>query len=308
MELRHLRYFLEVADSGSFSRAAEELQIAQPTLSRQIAGLEGEIGAPLFVRTSSGVELTESGNVFLDHARMIVQRSELAVSEASLRAKKVSGVASIGAHNALSEIVFTEIAENYVKKYPDVTLRFTAGLTYLLLEWLDADRLDLAVVTNVAVGHRYHSRHLYSESVYAIAPSGRPFSKNSGASIKLADLAGHPLIVSSPINQARRTLEAKARQQDVKLSFAIECEDPKAMKSMVARGLGIGILPYTSVFEDIKHGIYTGSRIEGLQHDRYLVRKKNSPPRRAVSELGRFLVAAIRRKFRSHSATDIKVN
>lgn len=308
MDLRHLRYFLGVAECGSFSRAADELRIAQPTLSRQIAGLEGEIGALLFVRSSSGVELTEAGTVFLEHAQSIVQRSELAILEAQLRAKTVSGLASIGAHHALSEIVFAEVAELYAKKYPDVTLRFAVGLTYLLLEWLDADRIDLAVVTNVALGQRYHSKLLFSESVYAIAPVGHPISRQANGTCNLADLASHPLIVSTPINQARRKLEDKAKQQNLKLSVAAECEDPKTMKSMVARGLGIGILPYTSVNQEMASGSYWGSRIEGLQHDRYLVRKRNAPPRRAVSELARFLVAAIRRHFRLHSSPNIKMN
>ncbi|MGH6681209.1 MAG: LysR family transcriptional regulator, partial [Bradyrhizobium sp.] len=96
MELRHLRYFLAVAEEGSFTLAAERLHTAQPSLSRQIRDLEQEVGAELLVRGARGVELTAPGHAFLDHARMAIAQAETAVEAARRASHEVKPTFALG--------------------------------------------------------------------------------------------------------------------------------------------------------------------------------------------------------------------
>jgi len=308
MDIRHLRYFVAVVEASSFSRAASELGIAQPTLSRQISALEAEVGAALLVRLPGGVGLTEAGATFVEHARVIVARTGQAIADAASRSKRISGDARIGAPYSLGKTIFADVAEIYSARYPDVTLRFTEGLTHLLLEWLDADRIDLAILTNVRLGQRYRFQRLFSEAVYAIAPIGHDVAKGGERTISLAHLARYPLIISTPMNQGRKRLETDASRQNVKLRVAIESEDPETVKALVHRNLGVAILPYTSILSEIARGSFAALQIENLRHDRYLVQRQDRPPRRAVAELRRIVMATIKRQFRPFTGPNIRLN
>lgn len=294
MEMRHLRYFVAVVDAGSFSRAAGALDLAQPTLSRQIASLEEEIGTQLLERAPRGVALTEAGKSFVVHARAITQHAEQAAAEAAGLSRAVRGVAAIGAPHMFGQAVLGEVAQVYGRKYPDVTLRFVEGLSYLLLEWLEAGRIDLAVLTNMKLDKRYRSVRMFAEPVHALAPPGHPLLAQRTGPLKLAEVARHPLIVSTSMNQGRKILEDMARKQGIALKVAIEAEDPSTAIALVRRDLGIALRPVYSYPRDPS---IESRPVEGLKLDRYLVQRRDIPQRRAVSELARILLATVQRQY-----------
>jgi LysR family nitrogen assimilation transcriptional regulator len=292
-----MTYFVAVSEAGTMSAAADRLDIAQPTLSRQIADLERLVGCQLLVRHSRGIVLTEAGTTFLEHARAITQQAQKAIVETSTRSRQANGMAALGAPHMMGRIIFGDVAEGYRDRFPDVTLRFAEGLSYVLLEWLHAGRLDLAILTNVRPDKRYRAAHLVSEPVYALMAPDHPLAKVPSDSISITALAQVPLIISSPLNQVRKLVMDAATARGVSLHVAIEAEDPETVKSLVARRLGVALLSYSAVADEVKRGQFSGKCVAGLRHDRYLVQRRDRPQTRAVAELARLVIATVDSKF-----------
>ena len=122
MELRHLRYFVAVAEELHFGRAAKRLHIVQPTLSAQIARLEEELGVSLLYRTKRKVELTEAGRAFLAEAHKTLEHSERAVREARRAASGEAGRLAVGLVGSATYGVLTEVLGLYSERFPDVQL------------------------------------------------------------------------------------------------------------------------------------------------------------------------------------------
>ena len=165
MELRHLRYFLAVAEELNFTRAAEKLGINQPPLSLQIRQLEKEIGTPLFRRNPRGVELTNAGRLMLEEARIIFRQVERAKTGVQRRGRGETGRITIGSSGGtyFHPLIPTIIRE-YRTHYPDVVLFPAASNTPLLVVRLQAGQIDVALL-----------RTPISDSVSALqtTPTGR---------------------------------------------------------------------------------------------------------------------------------------
>src|SRR5580700_7254521 len=147
MELRHLRYFVAVAEELNFTRAAERLGISQPPLSLQIRQLEKELGTPLFHRRSRSVELTDAGRLLLEEARVILKQVETAKSGVRRRARGETGRIVVGSAGATYfHPVIPEIILEYRMRYPDIVLAPQASNTSLLVARLRAGQIDIALI------------------------------------------------------------------------------------------------------------------------------------------------------------------
>ena len=173
MELRHLRYFVAVAEDLSVTRAAARLNIAQPALSQQIKGLEQEVGTPLLHRLPRGVALTGPGALFAEDARAILA----AVEAARMRARRVAsgelGLMRIGFTGSASFNPFvTGAIRDYRTAYPDVSVELVEEPTATLLAGVKAGRIDVAFLRPAPgeVG-RLWSRHLFNEPMVAAVPA-----------------------------------------------------------------------------------------------------------------------------------------
>jgi len=147
MELRHIRYFLAVAEERNFTRAAEKLGIAQPPLSQQIRALETEIGAPLFRRVPQGAELTEAGQTFLDKARTLVLQAEEAKRAAQRAARGEIGRLRLGfSGSAAFNPVVPAIIRTFRRTYPEIDLSLMEVNTLQLIEMLHEEEIDAAFI------------------------------------------------------------------------------------------------------------------------------------------------------------------
>ncbi|SAK58073.1 LysR substrate binding domain protein [Caballeronia fortuita] len=147
MELRHIRYFLAVAEERNVTRAAERLGIGQPPLSQQIHALEDELGVRLFRRTGHGVVLTEAGETFAADAKRLINDARLAIEKAQSAGRGEIGQLNIGfTGSAAFNPVVSKLIRSYRQAYPNVTLTLTEGNTAQLLAHLDAGRVDVAFV------------------------------------------------------------------------------------------------------------------------------------------------------------------
>ena len=197
MELRHLRYFLAIAEEGNFTRAAARLGIGQPPLSQQIKDLEAEVGARLFRRVPHGAELTEAGKAFLERVKGIPLQTADAVRAAQRAARGETGRLSLGFTGtaALNPIVPACIRE-FRRAYPDVEIRLEEANSVALMAGLLDGRLDVAVLRpSESDPPELDYATLAVESLVAVLPSAHP-AAGTGTSIDLACLRNDPLILT----------------------------------------------------------------------------------------------------------------
>jgi DNA-binding transcriptional LysR family regulator len=195
MELRHIRYFLAVAEERNVTRAAERLGIGQPPLSQQIHALEDEIGVRLFRRTGHGVVLTEAGEAFAVDAKRILADTRIAVEKAQSAGRGEIGTLNIGfTGSAAFNPVVSKLIRSYRQAYPNVTLTLAEGNTAQLLAWLDDGRVDVAFVrlgSQSPAGVQFH--HIAIEPMKIVLPATHRLAKKRR--IALRDLADDPFVM-----------------------------------------------------------------------------------------------------------------
>ncbi|MDA8446594.1 LysR family transcriptional regulator [Paracidovorax valerianellae] len=197
MELRHIRYFLAVAEEGNFTRAAARLGMAQPPLSLQIKDLEREVGVPLFHRVPHGAQLTDAGRAFLEGVGGLPARAGDAVRAAQRAARGEAGVLHLGftGSSALNPVVI-EAIRSYRRGFAQVELKIDEGNSLTLVERLRDGRLDIAILRPDgldATGLRWHR---YPDEPLIVALPASHAAARRGPRIDLQPLHGEPFILT----------------------------------------------------------------------------------------------------------------
>ncbi|KAB5624526.1 LysR family transcriptional regulator [Pseudomonas putida] len=246
MELRHLRYFVMVAQEKHFTRAAARLNMQQPPLSQQIRALEQELGFDLFIRHAKGVDLTAGGEVFLQEALDILQRVENGAQKAARTAKGIEGNLKVGfTSSAASHPLIPRIIRRYRDLYPDVDIALHEGNARELTDEVSDDSVDIGILrapVDRPRGIAYH--RLLNEELVLTLPVGHPLL-DSGAAIALKDLAGEPFILvrrpGAPGMYAN--LLQACRNAGFEPKVAFEVERMLTNVSLVAAGAGVSVVP-----------------------------------------------------------------
>jgi DNA-binding transcriptional LysR family regulator len=246
MELRHLRYFVAVAEEGHVTRAAERLGIQQPPLSQQIRALERELDAQLFRRKPRGVELTPAGRAFLDEARAILARTEEAIAVTRRAAHGESGRIGIGFTSSASFHPFVPRAiRAFREAHPLVALALEENGTVELVAALRSQTIDAAFVRSpIGESADIFIRPLLEEPMVAALPSGHPLSIASKP-LPLAGLAGETFVLyRRPVGPGLHDAIIAACDR-AGFSPQIGQEAPRMLStlSLVAAGLGVTVVP-----------------------------------------------------------------
>jgi len=245
MELRHLRYFVAVADELNFTRAAKRLGITQPSLSSQIRQLETEMGTPLLRRETRGVELTDAGKLMLEEARVILAGVEHAKIGVGRRARGETGRINIGSAGATYfHPLIPTIIHEFRKKYPDVVLTPEESNTALLLARLRAGVIDLAFVRppfSDTDGLRVEP--LVKEPILMVLPATHPLGRSKSA--PLSALAQERIILfPRTINPSvYDAILAVIVRAGFSPHLAQEAPQMASAIPMVAAGLGVTLVP-----------------------------------------------------------------
>lgn len=192
MELRHVRYFLAVAESLNFSKAAQQLHIAQPPLSRQIRQLEDELGVELFVRNNHRVQLTKAGHAFLDEGRKLVVQAGHAAEAARHAQKGESGIVRIGIASGLGGVVAKAVAEN-CESFPGINIECKDIFSSLQNENLEKGEIDVGFLRPPVDQVKLDCELLFEEEFVVVLPRNHRFAKRKF--VKLKDVADEPLII-----------------------------------------------------------------------------------------------------------------
>lgn len=196
MELRHIRYFLAVAEEGNFTRAAAKVGIGQPPLSQQIKDLENEVGAPLFVRLPQGARLTEAGKAFLESVQSLPAQAQRALRAARRAARGEIGSLRVGfTGSAPFNPIVTAALRAFKRRWPEVDLTLEEGNTARLLAGLADNLLDaLFVRTESLESEGLLLRPLAHEPMLLVLPAGHPAA--GSRRVDLARLRDLPLILT----------------------------------------------------------------------------------------------------------------
>jgi len=243
MELRHLRYFLAVAEELHFGRAAARLHISQPPLSQQIRRLEKELQAPLFQRTKRHVELTNAGRVFLGEARALMAQAERAASSAQRASRGEIGQLLVGCALWADFLDGAKIIRLFARRHPDVELELRDLTATEQIVALEAGRIHVGILRPPVPGKSLVSERLSSESLVVAFPRGHPFRNHDRVSWKA--LVDQPyVLVSRRRAPAFEALVARAcHQAGVTLKVKYEVEHPQTVLAVVEAGLGISLVP-----------------------------------------------------------------
>jgi len=245
MELRHLRYFIAVAEELNFTRAARKVGIGQPPLSNQIRDLENEIGAALFRRLSNGAELTEAGKAFLPEAQAILLQAEQAKQSALRAARGGSGRLRVGfTSSAVFNPVVPAVVNAFREKYAAVEFGLEEAPTAQLLQRLDAEELD-AVFIRPGSGDvlQVRCQLLAEDPMVIVLPARHPLSQ--AQTLPLDALAGESLVLFPREAGAGffDDIIAACRRAGFEPQVGQPAPQITSIASLIAVGLGVSIVP-----------------------------------------------------------------
>jgi DNA-binding transcriptional LysR family regulator len=264
VEIRQLRAFVAIAESGTFTAGALRVHVTQAAISMQIRQLETEIGAKVFVRAPRHVILTEAGEQLLRRARHILREHDAALDEIAELAGAERGRLRIGSASAM---VLTEqlpsMLKELRKQHPAAEIAVTSGTSEVLVDQILAGEVDVAFVSLPVDVRGIKTERLSQDQLVAIASPRHKLSKQK--TISAYTLAGERLILGERGGNTRRLIDQFFAQAGVTLHVAMELSRQQAIKRMVEEDMGVGIVPLQSVKEEVEKGRLIRWWIEGAQ-------------------------------------------
>lgn len=264
MEIRQLRAFVAIAESGTFTAGALRVHVTQAAISMQIRQLETELGAKVFVRAPRHVILTEAGEQLLRRARHILREHDAALDEIAELAGAERGRLRIGSASAM---VLTEqlpaILTELRKQHPAADIAVASGTSEVLVDQILAGEVDIAFVSLPVDVRGIKTERLSEDQLVAIASPSHKLSKQK--TISAYTLAGERLILGERGGNTRRLIDQFFAQAGVTIRVAMELSRQQAIKRMVEEDMGVGIVPLQSVKEEVEKGRLIRWWIEGAE-------------------------------------------
>jgi len=264
MELRHLRYFVAVADTLNFRRAAELVHIEQSPLSQQIRNLEQEIGVELFTRTKRRVTLTHAGRVFLADARAILARSEESLDRARRAARGSIGTLAIACLTSMTNTFTDQVIREYRQRFPDVMLSFSDMIPATILQSIAQRTVDVGFLRGIFQHEGLVVEDLGSEPLIVILPGDHPLARKEQLTGK--DLAPEPfvLVPDEGAMGMNDIIRAYCREYGFTPQLYAEGNQIQSVIWLVHLGLGVSLLP---------------ASLRGLRRENIVYRELQDPPR-----------------------------
>jgi len=264
VEIRQLRAFVAIAETGTFTAGAARVHVTQAAISMQIRQLESEIGARVFVRAPRHVILTEAGEQLLRRARHILREHDAALDEIAELAGAERGRLRIGSASAM---VLTEqlpaILKDLRKQHPAAEISVVSGTSEVLVDQILAGEVDIAFVSLPVDVRGIKTERLSEDQLVAIASPRHRLAKQK--TISAYTLAGERLILGERGGNTRRLIDQFFAQAGVTIRVAMELSRQQAIRRMVEEDMGVGIVPLQSVKDDVDKGRLVRWWIEGAE-------------------------------------------
>jgi len=252
MDLQKLRAFVAVARAGNVTRAAKQLSLSQPALSKQLAELEEALSAVLFDRLPRGMRLTAAGEVLLRHAERIYAAERAAESEIAELNGLRTGRLSIGASTTIGSYLIPGVFGAFQRAHPEVRLELEIANTAAIQALVSDGRIDLGLTEGNVPSEQFAVEVVHYDELVAVASAEHPLRKKR----KLApdELASAPFICRERGSGSREVIEAALAERGLELTPAMALGSTEAIKNAVAAGLGVAILSRLTVELELRAG------------------------------------------------------
>ncbi|BFI57902.1 LysR family transcriptional regulator [Yersinia pseudotuberculosis] len=296
IELRHLRYFIAVAEELHFGRAAERLHISQPPLSQQIQILEEQIGARLFARNKRNISLTQAGKLFLKESYQILAQVNSAIEKAACLHRGESGVLTIGFTSSAPLInVVSKNLRTFRQIYPQVHIKMQEVSTKQQIEALLDGRLDLGIMRNTRLPDALQYRLLLREPLVAVVHEDHPLASLPNGSVKFSSLDEQPFVffsreVGTALYDEFFTLLTRA---GITPYITQEVGEAMTIIGLVSSGLGVSILPASFRRVNVDGVKYLSLDEADATTEMWLVNHKHRPMPPPAEALLRLMMADI---------------
>jgi LysR family hydrogen peroxide-inducible transcriptional activator len=252
MEIHQLRYFVAVADEGSFSRAAAKVRVAQPSLSQQIQKLEADVGQPLFDRLPRSVVLTEAGVCFIDYARQILS----AIGDARRCVDELKGAVggrlAIGAIPTIAPFILPKLINRFQKRYPQVKLEIVEDVTDGIAQRIENGELDAAIASTCNQSPTLRPHRLGKEPLLALVPKRHPLAAKT--QITWDDLKTDRFLVLHDMHCLSRQVNELLAARKLRPELALAGSQLGTIANLVAAGIGISIVPQMMIDQQATPG------------------------------------------------------
>jgi len=243
VDTRKLEYFVKIVDSGSITRAAAALHVAQPALSQQVSGLEHELKQRLLIRSKQGVEPTAAGHALYRHAQMILRMVEQARQDVASSGAAPSGRVSIAiAPYSMASSLAPQIMSEVQRRYPDIVVHLTEIFGGVLSEAIKNGRLDMALIYEPGTIKGVQFTTMIVEDLYLVVHPDTQV-KHDGGTVRLEDVAPLGLLLPERIHTLRQLVEAGFKEQELPLRLVGEVESVPSLSRLLDAGIGAAVLP-----------------------------------------------------------------
>jgi LysR family tcuABC transcriptional regulator len=248
MEMRQLRYFVQIVESGSFAQAARQLYVAQPALSQQIAKLESHVGKRLLNRSAKGATPTGNGQALYHHAKFLLRQLDQALFIARQQAEPVSGRVSLGLPPAMLCVLGPPLLRHLREIYPRIQLNIVEGLTGNLGRMACDGQLDLAVLFSQSAASDLAVEPLLDEELFLTLPINSKLVAARRRQLSMADVTRLPLILPSDTHGLRHYINREFEKYELFVEPIIEVDALHLLMACVYDGMGVTIQPMSSTF------------------------------------------------------------
>ncbi|MCR4524194.1 LysR family transcriptional regulator [Bosea sp. 47.2.35] len=289
INLRQLRYFVRIAEVGNITRAAEQLNVAQPALGLQIRQLEQELQTELLLRHSRGVVLTEAGKLLLERARKLLKE----VEDLKREIGGVSGLEQEMLVLGLTPSIMLQIGPDMLldakQTIPNVSLSLVEELSYSLATSLERGELNYALAYGADEQRpNVDRRAILEEELLFVRPKTE---ENLPETLTLAEALTHELVQAGERDMVQQLLKRAADKYSLKLQITYEAQSIPAMRTVVVRGAAASFMPYGTAIEEIRTGKLVVQRISDVPLSRtlYLLKSTKDAPSRYQDAIDQFI-------------------
>jgi LysR family transcriptional regulator, regulatory protein for tcuABC len=255
MDIRQLRYFVQIVECGSLSKASRQLLVAQPALSQQLAKLEDLVGKPLLHRSPKGVWPTDNGLALYHHARFMLRQHDQALSIARSEAgSTIQGMVTIGLPATTVSAIGLPLVRRIRERYPNVLLNVVEGMSGHIGQLMRLGQLDLAVLFSNDVARDLTVEPLLVEELFLIIPEHSELVSPERTSISIAEAASLPLILPTGSHGLRQRIAAEFDNRGLTANVVAEIDSLSLLMNCVHDGIGVTIKPMGAVMQEGARG------------------------------------------------------
>ena len=255
-----LEYFLRTSELGSINKAAADMHLSQPALSRHIGALEHEMGTQLFTRTQGGVVLTDSGKLLADRARPLLRQFAILKEQVG---EMAAGQVAMGIPPSWQQVVTSSLVERMTEQFPSVTLRLHEGVSHVLRDYMFAGLLDLCIVpfaTTPAAGYRQTA--LVREPLVLVGDANAGLTPDDP--VQVSRLDGVKLVLPGRPNVLRAQVEHTLARKGMTFKIAVETDTLTLCMDLARRSVGLTVVPACAVHGHGMGDAITWSPVRGL--------------------------------------------